>query len=682
MCNFRESSSHAVPLGLMYLAAVVEKSGHQAKVLDVDNLKMSWTELEDRLKKENPDVLGIGGTTLSMPALHESARIAKKSIPNVKIIVGGFGPTIESEKVLKDNSSIDLVCRGESEETIVDLFHVWQNKKTLGEVDGIVYRLGVEIVRTKDRSPILDLDKIPFPAYHLLEPSTDKYTGIYGDYEGMCRPTFVMFASRGCPHRCTFCSLGRKIVRWHNPKRVVDEIELYVKRYGAKSIQLYDDEFIGMSVWQNKWVADICDEIIKRGLNNVSYLVQGRCSQFVELEVLQKMYKAGFRWIWWGVESGSQKVLDSIKKDIKVENIIRTFSLAKQAGIKNLMFVMVGFPEETEEDIKKTASLIAKVNPDKIRIHIVTPLPGSEMWQVLDEGKMIDDYDILHYTMRIQAVHHTKYFTGDEIVKNYEMLKFRFEDGYWYFIAVIFRSFFSLEGLKSFPRRMKKIFIYSYRWLKLFFQFNRWIFMKNKLQITREVVQHCQKYIKGKTIDYGCGRAKYKSIITSQAKSYVAFDMVSGPNVDVVGDVLKTPFQDNEFDTVISNQVLEHVSKPWLMIKEIGRILKPDGICILTAPFLAPYHPDPQDNFRFTTSGLTSMFRNEGFEVLECGGYGLFFTVLSEFIHFSCFDPYAKSKRWSGFIMDKIRLMARFLDRFVKGDKIYTNVYVVARKSK
>lgn len=473
MCNFRESSSHAMPLGLMYLAAVLEKAGHQAKVLDTDRLKLSWDQLEERFKTENPDVLGISGTSLSMPALHESVRVAKKSIPDAKIIVGGFGPTLEPEKTLRENEFIDLLCIREAEETIIELIDVWQNRKDLKDVKGVFYRDRGEIVKTEDRPPILDLDKIPFPAYHLIEPSFEKYVGIHKDYEGMNRPIIMMFASRGCPHRCIFCSLGQKAVRWHSPKRVVDEIELYVKKYKAESIQLYDDEFIGMSVRQNQWLVEICDEIKKRGLDNIGYLAQGRCSQFVELEILKKMKETGFCWIWWGVESGSQKVLDGIKKDIKVENVIRTFALARQAGIKSLMFIMTGFPEEREEDVKKTAELIARVKPDEIRIHIATPLPGSEMWRILKEGEMIEDYDFLHYTMRGRAVHHTKYFTSDEIIRNYEMLKFRFEEGHRHFFGVIAKSFITKEGLKKLPSRIKKAFSYGFRWLKWLLKFSR-----------------------------------------------------------------------------------------------------------------------------------------------------------------------------------------------------------------
>lgn len=204
--------------------------------------------------------------------------------------------------------------------------------------------------------------------------------------------------------------------------------------------------------------------------------------------------------------------------------------------------------------------------------------------------------------------------------------------------------------------------------------------MKNKFQTTREMIYYCQKYINGKILDFGAGRAKYKDIISAKASRYVAFDQMPGSNIDVVGSVLKSPFLDGEFDTVVSTQVLEHVENPWLMLKEITRVLKKDGVCILTVPFLVPYHPDPQDNFRFTVNGLINMFKAEGFVMVESGCYGGLFTVLSEFIHFCFFDPYKKPKFGSVIIMNFVIKIANFLDRLIDSEKIYANNYIVARK--
>jgi len=199
---------------------------------------------------------------------------------------------------------------------------------------------------------------------------------------------------------------------------------------------------------------------------------------------------------------------------------------------------------------------------------------------------------------------------------------------------------------------------------------------------TREVIVNTKHYVKGRTLDFGAGTAKYQNLIRPQTSEYITFDMIAGKNIDVVGDVLNPPFKDGEFDTIISTQVLEHVEKPWVMINQIGRILKSGGTCIMTAPFIVPFHADPYDFFRYTETGLTSMFKNEGFEIVESGSYGKIFGVLSEMIHFSLFSPYESigKKLWSRRIVMRIEKIARFLDRFVKNKVIYSNVYVVAKK--
>jgi len=204
--------------------------------------------------------------------------------------------------------------------------------------------------------------------------------------------------------------------------------------------------------------------------------------------------------------------------------------------------------------------------------------------------------------------------------------------------------------------------------------------MTKIFQQTREVIIYAQKYIRGETLDFGAGSAKYREIIKKKADKYTTFDMMAGKNIDVVGNALNAPFKDETFDTVISTQVLEHIEKPWIMIGEIYRILKKDGICILTAPFLAPYHADPHDYFRYTTEGIKSLFENTGFKTIEYSAYGQPFSVFSEFIRFSWFNPYKKSKRGSWRIIYSMTKIANFLNKFTKNKIIYSAVYIIAKK--
>ncbi|MDD2753522.1 MAG: methyltransferase domain-containing protein [Candidatus Portnoybacteria bacterium] len=203
---------------------------------------------------------------------------------------------------------------------------------------------------------------------------------------------------------------------------------------------------------------------------------------------------------------------------------------------------------------------------------------------------------------------------------------------------------------------------------------------------TKEAVQYFTRFIVGRTLDLGAGSAKYRDIIKDKATEYIALDMFPGEHIDVVGDVLALPFEDGSFDTVISTQVLEHVEKPWVMIEEIFRVLKSGGICVLSCPFLAPYHPDPKDYFRYTKDGLISLFRNAGFEILECESYGKFFTTLKELVRlsfFSRFKAYKEKKQgpWANRFLRWSQKLAAWLDGRIKGEPaVYANVYIAVKK--
>ena len=201
------------------------------------------------------------------------------------------------------------------------------------------------------------------------------------------------------------------------------------------------------------------------------------------------------------------------------------------------------------------------------------------------------------------------------------------------------------------------------------------------LHSTRDVIQNLKSFIHGRVLDAGGGtEAKYKSIIASAADEYTCLDMKEGGDVDVVGDVLNMPFSDIEFDTVVCNQVLEHVSDPELLVAETFRVLKHGGHCIFTAPFLEPAHSDPYDFFRYTVDSLDILFSKHGFKIIEKGKYGGLWMVLFSFIKFSFFDPYKKSTKNSRRILRYLERLFRWFDGFIKPDRIYLDCYIVAQK--
>lgn len=460
-----KAKTNSPPLNLLYLAGYLEKNGYsQTKIVDADRLKMTWDDVAELFSKEKPDIVGIGGTVLYMPAIIKTARKAKEILPQSLIIVGGYGPSNEPEKVLRMGGT-DIVVVGEGEETLLELVKTreaghnqFQNIKGLAFLDD-----ENKLVLTPKRDYLRDLDSLPMPAFHLLTPDFSVYPGTPLDpkkfYE-MKKPIITILGSRGCPHRCVFCSLGSKMYRPRSPKKIVDEIELAKKRFGVKSVAIYDDEFVGMSPQQNEWIKEICNEIIKRNLG-LKFLTEGRCSQYIDLATLKKMKEAGFAWLWLGVESGSQRLLDEvIHKDITIPNVYRAFALAKEAGLKTLMFMMVGFPTETPADIKMSIDLVEKIKPDAVTFKIASPYPGTQLRKYLEEHGLLDNKleewgDYYRMTTDRYVNFHTKEMTAEEIRKYHRLLMFKFGHERGYFIKFGLKSLASVDGWKKIFKRMR-----------------------------------------------------------------------------------------------------------------------------------------------------------------------------------------------------------------------------------
>jgi len=427
--------------------------------------------LGDLFARENPDIIGITGVSRTLPAVFKTAEIAREKLPNSVIVVGGPGSAHEPEKVLKSaKGAINFIVKGEGELTFFELVRgIESGIKDFGNIAGLVFlNQDGNLVSAKPRDYIIDLDSLPWPAYHLLYPDLSQYHGMKADHKETPRPVATMFASRGCPHRCIFCSLQSKLWRGRNPKDVVAEMEFYKNKFGAKSIQLYDDEFLGLTPKQNEWIKEICDEIIKRKLG-LKFLSQGRCSPYIDLETLKKMKEAGFVWIWWGVESGSQKVLDIIKKDIKIENVFRDFALAREAGIKSLAFIVVGFPGETAADIKLTGDLLRKLKPDLVKIHTLIPWPGTAVRKYFEEKNLLTPgFDYYKLDMRCPIAHRTEELTSREIMKYSKYLSFRFErGGYLGLIKLGLKSLLTADGWRKLFKRIRIFINYFFNWLEV-----------------------------------------------------------------------------------------------------------------------------------------------------------------------------------------------------------------------
>jgi anaerobic magnesium-protoporphyrin IX monomethyl ester cyclase len=371
------------PLGLGYLAAVLEKNKHKVDVIDCQASHLTYEDFRNEISKRKPDMVGLTSTTLTYKSALEIIRIAKQVHPNCITVIGGCHVSFWDKNALKECPELDFVVRKEGEITIVEVVERLEAGKDLDGVLGVTYRKGEEIVQNPDRPYIEDLDSLPFPSHNLwpLE-SLRKYGNII----------FPLMTSRGCVFWCEFCSAVRMFgrgYRMRSAKNVVDEIEYIHKTYGADNFTFYDDAF---TVDQPR-VEEICRLLHERKLK-----VKWDCGTRVDMvtrDLLQKMKDAGCIAVWFGVEAGSQEVLDEMGKGFTATRTKKAFKMAQEIGLMTIASVVLGFPGETRETAMKTVNFIKEINPDDVGYYIATPYPGTPMAeQVKKNGWLrVTDFD-------------------------------------------------------------------------------------------------------------------------------------------------------------------------------------------------------------------------------------------------------------------------------------------------
>lgn len=372
------------PLGLGYLAAVLEKNGYEIDVIDCQVLKCSYEEFRNKISKSRqPDIVGITSTTLTYKSALQIAKIAKEVWPECLTLLGGSHVTFWDKQALEECPYLDIIARKEGEVTMLELAERVEKGGDFSDVLGITMRKDGKIIKNKDRPYIENLDDLPFPAHHLWPMELLLKHGSV---------IFPLMTSRGCVYWCDFCSTVRMFgrhYRMRSPKNVVDEIEYLQRTFGAHQFTFYDDAF---TVDQDR-AAKICNEITKRKLK-----VEWDCETRVDMvtkDLLRTMKEAGCFAIWFGVESGSQPVLDAMRKGITPAQTIKAFKWAKEVGLMTVAGVVLGFPGETKETIWETVKFIERIKPGDVGYYIATPYPGTPLYeQVVREGRLkIHDFN-------------------------------------------------------------------------------------------------------------------------------------------------------------------------------------------------------------------------------------------------------------------------------------------------
>jgi len=386
-----------IPLGLGYLAAVLEKNQFKVKVIDCQAQKLTPEQFRTEVAKTQPDIVGLTSTTLTYKSALRIAKIAKEVWPNCIVAIGGPHVTFWDDRALQEAPYLDTIVRGEGEITMLELASRVEEGKPFNDLTGTTCRKGSGIVRNADRPFLEELDSLPFPAHYLWQVGTLRKYGTI---------PYPIMTSRGCVYWCNFCTavrmFGRKY-RMRTPKNVVDELEYLQKNYHAEQFTFYDDAF---TVDQAR-TAEICDEIERRGLS-----IKWDCETRVDMvtkPLLAKMQKAGCIAVWFGVESGSKKVLADMGKGFSLPQTRRAFKWAKEVGLMTVAGVILGFPGETKESAWETVRFVQELNPNDVGFYIATPYPGTPMYDSVKEKGWLritdfDKYDTATPTFEIPTL--------------------------------------------------------------------------------------------------------------------------------------------------------------------------------------------------------------------------------------------------------------------------------------
>jgi radical SAM superfamily enzyme YgiQ (UPF0313 family) len=368
------------PLGLMYVAASLEQAGHEVQMLDNYLLQQSTEEVQRLVLKLQPTIVGMTCGSATYRKCVETSKAIKQVTPNCKIIVGGWHASYMPESLL-ETPEIDYAIMGEGERAMAELANFLAKKdyKGASTVAGVASRgpLGV----TKNEPKFMNMDELPFAARHLLP--LEKYDRNIEFLKA--KPADIMSISRGCTFSCGFCEttkLWGHINRQFTPQRVMAEVNYLVTTYGTRGIYFINDNF----TLRKNLTTEFCDLLIKNHLD-----LEWACDTRVDLvnqEILNKMASAGCKTIWFGIESGSQKVLNHINRQITLKQIEEAVKMCRKANIQVACSFMIGMPSETREDLKASYQFADKLDADWCQFNVFIAYPDSPLWrEMLKTGK-------------------------------------------------------------------------------------------------------------------------------------------------------------------------------------------------------------------------------------------------------------------------------------------------------
>lgn len=358
-------------------------NGISTSILDFKAALPSRSTFRDYLRSQRPRVVGITSFTFNFSNTVRILQEVKRAVPDVVTVMGGVHASALTKDILESTSSLDYIVMGEGEFTFLELCKNVLSGLPVEDVKGLAYRKKETVLNPPrgfmdnlDCLPILKRDKLPGENY----------------------PIATVQTSRGCPYGCIFCAINKfyeNRIRLRDPVKVADECDYLVNKCGREQIYFFGDAF----TFKSNWVEELCDEILRRGLK-FHWVCETRVDN-VGLSMLRKMKRAGCVEVQYGIDYGDETVLRRLGKAISLENVDDAVRWAKKAGLFVVAFFIFNCPGEDEETMENTFKLIQKTPLDAVEVNLLTPYPGTFLWDNMDRFRMrIVNHDFDYFTTK------------------------------------------------------------------------------------------------------------------------------------------------------------------------------------------------------------------------------------------------------------------------------------------
>lgn len=377
-----------MPLGLAYIAAVLEQAGHFVRIVDMNTIT-TREELVRRFTEARFDVVGFTATTSTILKCYRTIQVVKRMMPWATTVLGGWHASGSPLRTMEECRFLDIIVKGEGEETMKEIVETVKTGADVSAIKGIVFRAkDGSVLENMDRPLIKDLDSLPFPARHLLPMEAYKKRGFSTSGVYFKHDLYLsgLVTSRGCTGRCIFCAdhtIYKHQCRMRSPENVIAEIKHAMKDFNARVFFFHDAHF----TQSPRRAKQICELILQENLK-IIWACSARVDT-VSKELLVLMKRAGCARVGYGIETGSPRMLRIMNKHVSFKQMKDAIDWTREAGMLSFIYLVYGIPGETSRDIQLTRQLIMTLKPNFVNQNVAIPYPGTRLREIATEQGMI-----------------------------------------------------------------------------------------------------------------------------------------------------------------------------------------------------------------------------------------------------------------------------------------------------